>query len=72
MITSTSTFWAEPQQLMGEPSWSRTQVVGFEEETSLDNYSREMASKVLRAETNWESAEGCFITNSDLKPEMKS
>lgn len=57
---------------MGEPSWSRKQVVGLEEETSLDNFSGEKNSKVLRAETNWESAGGCLKINFHLKPEMKS
>lgn len=51
---------------MGEPSWSGKQVVGLEEETG------EKSSKVLRAETNWESAGGCLKINFHLKPEMKS
>ena len=32
---------------------------GFDDETILDNIC------VFRAETNWESAEGCFIINFD-------
>lgn len=41
------------------------QVVGFKDETSLDNISREIYSKVSKAETNWEPAEGCFKINVD-------
>ena len=41
------------------------QGVGFEDETILDNISREMFSKVFRAETNWESSEGCCIISFD-------
>ena len=33
---------------------SRTQVVGLEDETILENISKEIFSKVFRAETNWE------------------
>ena len=44
---------------------SRMQVVGLEDETILDSISREIFSKVFRAETNWESAAGYFLTKFD-------
>ena len=44
---------------------SRMQVVGFEDETILDNISREIFSKAFRAETYWESAAGNVLTKFD-------
>ena len=42
---------------------SRRQVVGSEVETSLNNISKEIFSKVLRGNSNRESTEGCFPIN---------